>query len=108
MYVILIVILCGLTHEFGHWAVAKWFGQNLKFRREGWRFLWDMPEDLTPEQKQAVGIAGFATELISVLPALILCPFYGIVYQIAVDIHFIAYQFYANGNSDFQWNIDLE
>jgi hypothetical protein len=63
-----------------------------------------MPQDLTLEQQQIVAIAGFTLELLSALPILIFFPFQGIIYQSVVDIHFVAYQFYAGEYNDFNWS----
>jgi hypothetical protein len=104
MYTLISIIVAGAVHEFGHWLTARLFGKKITFTRKGFRFLWTMPEGLTSEQQQIVAIAGFTLELLFALPLLIFFPLQGICYQAVVDVHFIAYQFYAGESNDFNWS----
>jgi hypothetical protein len=100
--VVILVLLAGAIHETGHFVVALAYGEKLSFRREGFRGIWNMPETFTPEQKKQVAIAGFGLELIAAIPMLIISPFWGLIYQVIADFHFIAYTFYAGEKSDFK------
>jgi hypothetical protein len=103
MYTILSILVAGFIHELGHYLAAKLFGKTIVFRRQGVRFLWDMPEGLNAEQASVVALAGFSLEMLVALPLLIFFPLQGIIYQSVVDVHFVAYHFYAGDNNDFSF-----
>ena len=42
--ILLSVAIAGLIHELGHYLTALTFGHHLVFRRQGFRFIWDMPK----------------------------------------------------------------
>ena len=50
--ILLSIAMAGLIHELGHYLVALTFGHHLVFRRQGFRFIWDMPND-TPQHRRA-------------------------------------------------------
>ena len=59
---ILSIVFAGLIHELGHYLTALTFGHHLVFRRQGIRFIWDMPED-TPQHQRLIALAGFGLEI---------------------------------------------
>jgi hypothetical protein len=106
MYVLIALFTCFIAHELGHYLVARCFGKKLKYRYGGsGSFIWDMPQDLTADQQQLIAASGFALELLLAIPALIIHPVYGLVYQIVADIHFISYSYRREGTeyNDFKW-----
>ena len=96
---ILSVAIAGLIHELGHYLTALTFGHHLVFRRQGVRFVWDMPSDTTQRQR-IIALAGFGLELM-------FCPllyFAGLtLYPWVVVAHLMAYPFYAGDYNDFRW-----
>ena len=96
---ILSVILAGLIHELGHYLVALTFGHHLVFRRQGFRLIWDMPND-TPQHQRLIALSGFGTEILFA-PLLYLAGLW--LYPWVVAVHLMAYPFYAGKCSDFQW-----
>jgi hypothetical protein len=102
---VLMALLAPVVHELGHFLAALAFGKILKFRRRGFRFIWDMPEGLKPWQEKTVAGAGFAAEIIPALPLLCLLGFpYGVAYTAAASAHLLLYPKYAErGYSDFDW-----
>ena len=96
---ILSVAIAGLIHEMGHYLTALTFGHHLVFRRQGFRFIWDMPED-TPKHQRLIALSGFGAEIVF---APLLC-FVGLwVYPFVVVGHLVAYRFYAGEYSDWKW-----
>ena len=97
--ILLSVVLAGLIHELGHYLVALTFGHHLVFRRQGFRFIWDMPND-TPKHQRLIALSGFGVEILTV-PLLYLAGLW--LYPWVVAVHLMAYPFYAGKCSDFQW-----
>lgn len=97
--ILLSVVLAPLIHEMGHYLVALTFGHHLVFRRQGFRFIWDMPND-TEAHQRLIALSGFGAEML-------FCPllyFAGLsLFPIVVSAHLLAYPFYAGGSSDFKW-----
>ena len=96
---ILSVVFAGLIHELGHYLTALTFGHHLVFRRQGFRLIWDMPED-TEAHQRLIALSGFGAEILTV-PLLYLAGLW--LYPWVVAVHLMAYPFYAGGSSDFQW-----
>ena len=96
---ILSVVFAGLIHELGHYLTAMFLGHTLEFRRQGFRLIWDMPND-TPQHQRLIALAGFGLEII-------FCPllyFAGLsLFPIVVSAHLLAYPFYAGDYNDFRW-----
>ena len=97
---ILSVAIAGLIHEMGHYLTALTFGHHLVFRRQGFRFIWDMPETLTDRQKAIVAISGFVLEIV-------LAPFLYLagltLYPVISIAHFCLYPLYSGEADDFKW-----
>ena len=97
--ILLSVVLAGLIHELGHYLTALTFGHHLVFCRQGFRFIWDMPND-TPQHQRLIALAGFGLEIM-------FCPllyFAGLtLYPWVVAAHLCAYPFYAGDYNDFGW-----
>jgi hypothetical protein len=96
---ILSVVLAGLIHELGHYLTALTFGHHLVFRRQGIRFIWDMPND-TPQHQRLIALSGFGTEIVF-SPLLYLAGLW--LYPWVVAVHLMAYPFYAGDYNDFRW-----
>ena len=97
--ILLSIAMAGLIHEMGHYLTAMFLGHTLEFRRQGIRWIWDMPED-TPQRQRLIALAGFGLEILFI-PLLF---FAGLtLYPWVVAAHLCAYPFYAGGSSDFQW-----
>ena len=96
---ILSVVLAGLIHELGHYLTALTFGHHLVFRRQGIRFIWDMPSD-TPQHQRLIALSGFGTEIVFA-PLLYLAV--SRLYPWVVAVHLMAYPFYAGDYNDFGW-----
>ena len=93
------LILAPLIHELGHYLAALYYGHNLVFRRQGIRFIWDMPND-TPKHQRLMALSGFGLEVLFI-PILF---FAGLtLYPYVVILHLIAYPFYAGEANDFKW-----
>ena len=97
--ILLSVVLAGLIHELGHYLAALTFGHHLVFRRQGFRFIWDMPND-TPQHQRLIALSGFGTEILFV-PLLYLAGL--TLYPWVVAAHLCAYPFYAGDYNDFGW-----
>ena len=95
---ILSVVLAGLIHEFGHYLTAMFLGHTLVFRRQGFRFIWDMPND-TPKHQRLIALSGFGAEILTA-PLLYLAGLW--LYPWVVAIHLMAYPFYAGEHNDFR------
>ena len=97
--ILLSVAIAGLIHELGHYLTALALGHSLKFRRQGFRYIWDMPND-TPQHQRLIALAGFGLEIM-------FCPllyFAGLtLYPWVVAVHLMAYPFYAGEANDFKW-----
>ena len=93
------LILAGIIHEMGHYLVALTFGHHLVFRRQGIRFIWDMPEDTTAHQR-LIALSGFGVEIVFA-PLLYLAGLW--LYPWVVASHLMVYPFYEGKCSDFQW-----
>ena len=96
---ILSVAIAGLIHELGHYLTALYYGHNLVFRRQGFRFIWAMPED-TPRHQRLIALSGFGAEIFFAL-LLYLAGLW--LYPWVVAVHLIAYPFYAGDYNDFRW-----
>ena len=99
MNLLLSVVFAGIIHELGHYLTAMFLGHTLEFKRQGLRFIWDMPED-TEAHQRLIALAGFGLELM-------FCPllyFAGLwLYPSVVSAHLLAYPFYAGDYNDFRW-----
>ncbi len=96
---ILSIVLAGLIHELGHYLTAMFLCHTLEFRRQGIRYIWDMPND-TPQHQRLIALSGFGAEIL----AAPLLYFAGLtLYPFVVVVHLMAYPFYAGEYSDFQW-----
>lgn len=93
------LILAGLIHELGHYLTAMFLGHTLEFRRQGFRFVWEMPND-TPKHQRLIAMSGFGVEIVFA-PLLYLAGL--TLYPWVVVMHLMAYPFYAEESSDFQW-----
>jgi len=101
------VIICAISHELGHWMVAKYYGYSIKFRfKKGSLFgisiprgIWNMPIQADREQQITIALAGFQCEI---LVALILLPFLWQAAAVAI-LHFLVYKFYAGEYNDFNF-----
>ena len=69
------------------------------FRRQGFRLIWDMPED-TPKHQRLIALSGFGTEILFA-PLLYLAGLW--LYPWVVAVHLIAYPFYAGEANDWKW-----
>ena len=96
---ILSIVLAGLIHELGHYLVALTFGHHLVFRRQGLRFIWDMPDD-TKQHQRLIALSGFGAEILAA-PLLYLAGL--ALYPWVVVAHLMAYPFYAGESNDFKW-----
>lgn len=97
--ILLSVVLAGLIHELGHYLVAPTFGHHLVFRRQGFRFIWDMPND-TPKHQRLIALSGFGVEILTA-PLLYLAGLW--LYPWVVAVHLMAYPFYAGESNNFKW-----
>ena len=97
--ILLSVAIAGLIHELGHYLAALYYGHNLVFRRQGFRLIWDMPED-TPQHQRLIALSGFGTEILFT-PLLYLAGLW--LYPWVVAVHLMAYPFYAGDYNDFGW-----
>ena len=95
---ILSVILAGLIHELGHYLTALTFGHHLVFRRQGLRYIWDMPND-TPQHQRLIALSGFGAEIVFA-PLLYFAGLW--LYPWVVAVHLMAYPFYAGEANDFR------
>jgi hypothetical protein len=97
--ILLSVAIAGLIHELGHYLVALTFGHHLVFRRQGIRWIWDMPED-TEAHQRLIALSGFGTEILFA-PLLYFAGLW--LYPWVVAVHLMAYPFYAGESNDFKW-----
>lgn len=96
---ILSIVFAGLIHELGHYLAAMFLGHTLEFRRQGIRWIWDMPND-TEAHQRLIALSGFGAEIVFA-PLLYLA---GLgLYPLVVVAHLCAYPFYAGEYSDFKW-----
>ena len=96
---ILSIVFAGLIHELGHYLTAMFLGHTLEFRRQGFRFVWDMPND-TPKHQRLIALSGFGVEILAA-PLLYLAGL--TLYPWVVVAHLMAYPFYAGEYSNFKW-----
>ena len=96
---ILSVVLAVIIHELGHYLADMFLGHTLEFRRQGIRFIWDMPNDI-PKHQRLIALSGFGAEILAA-PLLYLAGL--TLYSLVVVVHIMAYPFYAGEHSDFQW-----
>ena len=97
--ILLSVAIAGLIHELGHYLTAMFLGHTLVFRRQGIRFVWDMPNDTTQHQR-LIALSGFGAEILFA-PLLYLAGLW--LYPLVVAAHLCAYPFYAGDYNDFRW-----
>ena len=97
--ILLSVVFAGLIHELGHYLTALTFGHHLVFRRQGFRLIWDMPND-TPQHQRLIALSGFGVEILFA-PLLYFAGLW--LYPWAVAVHLMAYPFYAGESNDFKW-----
>ena len=97
--ILLSVVLAPLIHELGHYLTALTFGHHLVFRRQGFRFIWDMPED-TEAHQRLIALSGFGVEILFA-PLLYLAGLW--LYPWVVVVHLMAYPFYAGEANDWKW-----
>jgi len=96
---LLSVVLAFLIHESAHYLTARLCGHKLVFRRQGIRYIWDMPEDI-PKRQKLIALSGFGAEIVFA-PLLY---FVGLwAYPFVVVGHLVGYRFYAGDYSDFRW-----
>ncbi len=88
--ILLSVAIAGLIHEMGHYLVALTFGHHLVFRRQGFRLIWDMPND-TEARQRLIALSGFGTEIVFA-PLLYLAGLW--LYPWVVAVHLMAYQLF--------------
>ena len=93
------LILAVIIHELGHYLTAMFLGHTLEFRRQGIRFVWDMPND-TPKHQRLIALSGFGAEILAA-PLLYLAGL--TLYPWVVVAHLMAYPFYAGEANDFRW-----
>jgi len=93
------LILAPLIHELGHYLTALTLGHHIVFRRQGIRWIWEMPND-TLKHQRLIAISGFGAEILAA-PLLYLAGL--TLYPLVVVAHLCAYPFYAGEYSDFQW-----
>ena len=96
------VIAAFILHEGGHWMAAFCFGYRIKFRREGIRGVWDMP-DAAKWKQRIIAISGFGTEFLAAPIFYSFWPEFGLRYVGVIVAHLIAYPLYAGEESDFRW-----
>ena len=97
--ILLSIAIAGLIHELGHYLTAMYLGHTLEFRRQGLRFIWDMPND-TEAHQRIIALSGFGAEIL----AEPLLYFAGLTtYPWVVLAHLMAYPFYAGDYNDFGW-----
>ena len=92
------LILAPLIHEMGHYLTALFLGHTLEFRRQGIRWIWDMPNDTKAHQK-LIALAGFGAEIFFAPVIYFLLPYYPVV----AVLHLIAYPFYSGDSNDFRF-----
>ena len=92
------VAIAGLIHELGHYLTAMFLGHTLEFRRQGFRFIWDMPED-TEAHQRLIALAGFGAEIVFA-PLLYFAGLW--LYPWVVAVHLMSYPFYAGDYNDFR------
>ena len=93
------IILAFFIHELSHYLTARFYGHRLTFRRQGLRYIWDMPND-TRQHQRLIALSGFGAEILFA-PILY---FVGLwAYPLVVAGHLAAYRFYAGEYSDFVW-----
>lgn len=97
--ILLSIAMAGLIHELGHYLTAMFLGHTLEFKRQGFRFIWDMPND-TEAHQRLIAMSGFGTEILFA-PLLYLAGLW--LYPWAVVVHLMAYPFYAGEANDFRW-----
>ena len=93
------IVLAFLIHEATHYLTALALGHHLTFKRQGIRYIWDMPEDTTAHQR-LIALSGFGAEVLAV-PLLYLAGLWA--YPFVVIGHLVAYRFYAGEYSDWKW-----
>ena len=93
------LILAPLIHELGHYLTAMYLGHTLEFRRQGFRLIWDMPND-TPQHQRLIALSGYGAEILAA-PLLYFAGLW--LYPWVVAVHLMAYPFYAGEYSDFRW-----
>ena len=93
------IALAFAIHESAHYLTARLYGHKLVFRRQGIRYIWDMPED-TKQHQKLIALSGFGAEVI-VAPLLYLVGLWA--YPFVVVGHLVAYKFYAGEYSDWKW-----
>ena len=96
---ILSVVLAVIIHELGHYLADMFLGHTLEFRRQGIRFVWDMPND-TLKHQRLIALSGFGAEIVFA-PLLYFAGLW--LYPWVAVAHLCAYPFYAGEYSDFQW-----
>lgn len=91
----LLFLYAVITHECGHWLMARWYGQKLSFKFEwGKPITWQMPSIEYWKQRR-IALAGFGCEL--------LCSFVSIYTFLACLIHISLYKVYAGDKSELDW-----
>ena len=93
------VMAAFLIHEAAHYLTARLYGHKLVFRRQGIRYVWDMPED-TPVRQRLIALSGFGAEILAV-PIFYCAGLWA--YPYVAVVHLAAYSFYAGDYSDFRW-----
>ena len=76
------------VHELGHYLMS---GCKLKFRREGLRFVWDMPEDADDQAKVRIAKAGFGAQFLASYLFLAAVYLFPMIYHVASGFLFAAF-----------------
>ena len=97
------ILAAFVIHEGGHWVAARFFGKRLRFRRKGFRLVWDMPFFFERWKPKVIAVAGFGAEFLVAGSLLAAWPEFGRWYAGVALTHFVAYRFYAGEESDFRW-----
>jgi len=113
IYFLIAPIVACVIHEFGHWLMAKIFGEKIKFKfalGRLWyipipRWTWVMPWRLKGWRRRAVALAGFGLEVmaIALMPFIFVPKEFFFCYAVVAMLHVIAYPFYAGSANDFNY-----
>ncbi len=111
LFILCIPASCLVIHEGGHYLVARFFGEKIKFRFSLGklfgvipvpRWVWTMPRRLSYAQRVAVALAGFGAELGVILPFWQAEAPWTLPYACFALLHLCLYRFYAGDANDFK------
>ena len=106
------IVLPPIIHELGHYAVAFYKGTRVSifkfFRRNGIRFIWDIPKNLNNREIREILIAGFVAEILGGMLLLLLYLLISnvfillatIIYYIATSAHLWHYAVNPGNHDD--------